>query len=80
MVSPASKTQNEPERCAGDVPKWHIWDVPIIAAIVYHFWYKMGKLWENAGNILNVPGFPVSLMFPYNVPKVSLIYTESGTL
>ena len=38
--------------------------------------YKLGKLWENAGNILNVPGFLVSLIFPYNVPKVSPIYTK----
>jgi len=34
---------------------------------------KLGSLWENAGVIQNVPSFPVSQMFPYNVPKVTPI-------
>jgi len=52
-MSLASKTQNKLEQCTGDVLKWYIWNVP-------HFWYKLGKLWENAGKFLNVPGFPVT--------------------
>ena len=75
-MSPASKIQNEPEQCTRNDPEWYIWNVPTPPTIVYYFWYNSGKLWGNAGFIQNVPSFPVSQTFPFNVPKVSPNYTD----
>ena len=46
-VFPASKIENEPYWCAGNVPEWQIQNVLEISLIVDHFWKKSGKLWEN---------------------------------
>ena len=77
-VFPVSKTENEPERCAGSVPEWHILNVLKIPPMVHHFRKFSGKLWGNTGNILNVPGFPVSWTFPCSVPRVSPKISKSG--
>ena len=43
-VFPASKIENEPFWCAGNVPEWQIQNVLEILLIVDHFQKKSGKL------------------------------------
>ena len=39
--------------------------------------WNSGKLWEHLKYIQNAPGFPVSLTFPWDVPKVFPNFTKS---
>ena len=44
MMFPASKTQNKPKRCAGNVPEWHIQNVLTFLPMIYQFRKFFGKL------------------------------------
>jgi len=77
---PVSKTQNEPEQCAQNDPKWHILKVPIMTTTVHHLWNKSGKPWEYYKETLGKLENQEYSKYSQHVPKVSLIYPKSGAL